>query len=50
MFVKERPDATVDRLVLYLATHVYKNIPDDRLHPKHIAVYLRGMGDKISKT
>ncbi|KAI3882411.1 hypothetical protein MKX03_001912 [Papaver bracteatum] len=34
---KENPDGKVDRPVLYLATHVYKDIPDDPLHPKHVA-------------
>ncbi|KAI3933472.1 hypothetical protein MKX01_022051 [Papaver californicum] len=35
-------------------THVYKNIPDDPLHPKHIAAkevgYVRGTGGDTSKT
>ncbi|KAI3924874.1 hypothetical protein MKW98_031125 [Papaver atlanticum] len=34
---KESPDGEIDRPVLYMATHVYKNIPDDPLHPKHVA-------------
>ncbi|KAI3893965.1 hypothetical protein MKX03_025271 [Papaver bracteatum] len=34
---KENPDGKVDRPVLYMATHVYKDIPDDPLHPKHVA-------------
>ncbi|KAI3990036.1 hypothetical protein MKX01_013522 [Papaver californicum] len=34
---KESPDGTVDKPVLYMATHVYKNIPDDLLHLKYIA-------------
>ncbi|KAI3969402.1 hypothetical protein MKX01_019963 [Papaver californicum] len=34
---KESPDGMVDKPVLYMATHVYRNIPDDPLHPKHIA-------------
>ncbi|KAI3935749.1 hypothetical protein MKX01_032933, partial [Papaver californicum] len=34
---KTEPYGTMDRPVLYIATHVYKNIPNDLLHPKHIA-------------
>ncbi|KAI3936448.1 hypothetical protein MKX01_014417 [Papaver californicum] len=34
---KESPDGMVDRPILYMATHVYKNIPDYPLPPKHIA-------------
>ncbi|KAI3943032.1 hypothetical protein MKW92_000042, partial [Papaver armeniacum] len=34
---KENLDGKVDRPVLYMATHVYKDIPDDPLHPKHVA-------------
>ncbi|XP_026418208.1 uncharacterized protein LOC113313629 isoform X2 [Papaver somniferum] len=33
---KENPDGKMDRPVLYLATHVYMDIPDDPLHPKHV--------------
>ncbi|KAI3956093.1 hypothetical protein MKW98_027407, partial [Papaver atlanticum] len=34
---KESPNGEVDRPVFYMATHVYKNIPDDPLHPKHVS-------------
>ncbi|KAI3955222.1 hypothetical protein MKW98_020855 [Papaver atlanticum] len=51
---KESPNGEVDRPVFYMATHVYKNIPDDPLHPKRIAPkklgYVRGMGGEVPKT
>ncbi|KAI3924100.1 hypothetical protein MKW92_025366, partial [Papaver armeniacum] len=31
------PDGKVDRPHAYMATHVYKDIPDDPTHPKHVA-------------
>ncbi|KAI3925632.1 hypothetical protein MKW98_001486, partial [Papaver atlanticum] len=34
---KESPDGEVDRPILYMAAHVYKNVPDDLLHPNHVA-------------
>lgn len=34
---KNSPDGTMDRPVVYMATHVYKDTPVDPLHAKHIA-------------
>ncbi|KAI3979112.1 hypothetical protein MKX01_016287 [Papaver californicum] len=41
---KESPDGKVDRPILYMATDVYKNIPDDPLHPKHITQMKKRLG------